>query len=122
MPSETFYCPQCKRQLTKSAQAYVMGEVMGNKHASFIALGSLPETVTCPGCGCAIDTRHMIAGAYDSAGAGGSGCLVTAVGIAACGVMVIGLEFAWWVGLMGALAFGWLTHFVHSRLGSKRAA
>lgn len=99
-----------------------MGEVIGNKNASFIALGDLPETVTCPGCGCAIDTRQMIAGAYDSAGSGGSGCLVSIVGIAAFGVIVIGLELPWWAGLLGAFAVGGLTHFVRSRYGSKHAA
>jgi hypothetical protein len=99
-----------------------MGEVIGNKNASFIALGSLPETVTCPGCGCAIDTRQMIAGAYDSAGSGGSGCLVSIVGVAAFGIIVIGLELPWWSGLLGALAFGWLTQFVHSRFRSKHGA
>ena len=122
MPSETFYCPQCKRQLTKSAEAYVLGEVLGNKNASFIALGGLSETVTCPACECAIDTKQMIAGRYDSVGSGGSGCLVSIVGIAAFGVIIIGLELPWWAGLMGALAVGGLTHFVHSRFSSKHAA
>jgi len=122
MTSETFFCPQCKQQLTKSAQAYVMGELVGNKKASFIALGSLPETVTCPGCGCAIDTRQMISGAYDSAGGGGSGCLVSIVGIVAFGIILIAFQLPWWAGLLGAISFGWLTHIVHARFSSKHAA
>ncbi|MBI5856159.1 MAG: hypothetical protein HZB42_00810 [Sphingobacteriales bacterium] len=64
MPSETFYCPHCKRQLTKSAQAYVMGEAMAN-NSTFISMGNKPSDVTCPGCGGRIDAMKMIKGEYD---------------------------------------------------------
>ena len=64
MPSETFYCPHCKRQLTKSAQAYVLGEAIANK-SHFISLGEKPTDVTCPGCGGRIDAMKMVEGAYD---------------------------------------------------------
>ncbi len=64
MPSETFYCPHCRRQLTKSAQAFVLGE-MFKKKSGFIGLGDLPPDVTCPGCGGRIDAMKMIKGEYD---------------------------------------------------------
>ena len=66
MPSETFFCPHCNTQLTKSAQAYVLGELMNDKNASFICMGGPPAgSVTCPGCGRSIDTAGMIGGQYD---------------------------------------------------------
>lgn len=65
MPSETFYCPHCKRQLTKSAQAYVLGEMMASKKSYFVGLGELSSTVVCPGCRGWIDTMKMIHGEYD---------------------------------------------------------
>ncbi|TRX03224.1 hypothetical protein [Flavobacterium gawalongense] len=64
MPSETFYCPHCKRQLTKSAQHYVQGEILESK-SPFISLGEPPLYVTCPACGGRIDTMKMIKGEYD---------------------------------------------------------
>lgn len=60
MPSETFYCPHCKRQLTKSAQAYVMGE-----SSYFIGLEGIPPDVISPGSGSRIDNLKMIKGEYD---------------------------------------------------------
>jgi hypothetical protein len=66
MPSETFFCPHCHRQLTKSAQAYVMGEMMGSGGGRYVGVGSgMAQTVTCPGCGGAIDADRMIRGEYD---------------------------------------------------------
>ena len=64
MPSQTFYCPHCKRQLTKSAQAYVLGEAIEQK-STFIGFGEIPPDVTCPGCGNRIDAMKMIKGGYD---------------------------------------------------------
>lgn len=60
MSSETFYCPRCKSQLTKTAQQYVMGE-----SSYFIGLGGVPPNIICPGCGEKIDTMKMIKGEYD---------------------------------------------------------
>lgn len=112
MPSETFYCPKCRRQLTKSAQAYVMGEVMSSKKASFVQLGGMAETVTCPGCGAAIDARKMIAGEYDgSAG----GCLGIILGIVVFGVLVLGYENPWWVGALGAVVAGGLVEVIAAK-------
>jgi hypothetical protein len=65
MPSETFYCPQCKTQLTKSAQAYVLGEAYAHQATSFI-MGSPPSDVICPACRGRIDAMKMIKGEYDS--------------------------------------------------------
>jgi hypothetical protein len=64
MPSETFYCPHCKRQLTKSAQAYVLGEILKSK-APFMGLGGMAPYVSCPGCGGRIDSMKMVKGEYD---------------------------------------------------------
>src|SRR5687767_14406202 len=64
MPSETFYCPQCKRQLTKSAQAYVLGEAI-EQQSKFIVMDGAPPDITCPGCGGRIDSMKMIKGDYD---------------------------------------------------------
>jgi hypothetical protein len=70
MPEQTFYCSSCRRQLTKSAQAYVMGESMTTKDTHFVYLGNLPETIPCPGCGAAIDNKKMMLGEYDRRPAG----------------------------------------------------
>lgn len=64
MPSQTFYCPHCKRQLTKSDQAYVMGEAIASK-SKFIVMGDAPPDVICPGCGGRINSMKMIKGEYD---------------------------------------------------------
>lgn len=76
MPSETFYCPHCKNQLTKSAQHYVMGE-----SSYFIGLGGLSPEVICPACGGKIDTVKMIKGEYDTKNVinkgSSTGCAVT---------------------------------------------
>ena len=64
MPSQTFYCPHCRRQLTKSAQAYVLGEAIAQK-SIFIGLGEMAPYVTCPGCGGRIDSMKMVKGEYD---------------------------------------------------------
>ena len=115
MPSETFYCPQCRRQLTKSAQAYVLGEMMGNKKASFIQLGGLAETVTCPGCGAAIDARKMIAGEYDGTAGSEAGCLGLVLGLGVFGVLVFGYLNPWWVGVIGAVVVGGLAEMIAAR-------
>jgi len=62
MASTHFNCPRCRRQLQKSAQAFVMGWAgikAGPEEAGF------PPTVTCPGCGYAIPTAAMLAGDLD---------------------------------------------------------
>ncbi|HEV7780864.1 MAG TPA: hypothetical protein VGO58_06340 [Chitinophagaceae bacterium] len=64
MSSQTFYCPHCKKQLTKSAQAYVLGEAYAHQTTTFI-MGSPPADVHCPGCGGRIDSMRMIKGEYD---------------------------------------------------------
>lgn len=99
MPSETFYCPNCSRQLTKSAQAYVLGEMMSNEDANFIGLGEMPESVTCPGCGAAIDTKKMINGDYDHPlGWIGwtAGWPEWTAGVVAFGALVGYFEWPWW--------------------------
>jgi hypothetical protein len=97
MPAETFYCPNCKRQLTKSAQAYVLGESMTTPGAHFIALGSMPDTIKCPGCGGAIDNRKMLMGEYDTrsgkAGDSNSGGVVGFLVLA--GLIAIAVYFIW---------------------------
>ncbi len=64
MPSQNFYCPHCRQQLTKSAQAYVLGEAIAQK-STFIGLGEMAPYVTCPGCGGRINSMKMIKGEYD---------------------------------------------------------
>ena len=64
MPTETFYCPHCKRQLTKSAQSYVLGEMISSK-SSFIGFGDIPPVIICPGCRKGIDNMKMLKGEYD---------------------------------------------------------
>ena len=65
MASQHFYCPHCKRKLTKSAQAYVLSEVFEGGEHNFIGLGELPPYVTCPGCGGRISSMKMVKGDYD---------------------------------------------------------
>ncbi|MGB8364016.1 MAG: hypothetical protein ACLQUZ_16155 [Rhizomicrobium sp.] len=43
MPSETFHCPKCGRELKKSAQAYVLGELAHDKEASFVMMGEMAK-------------------------------------------------------------------------------
>ena len=69
MPSETFYCPHCQSQLTKSPYAYIQGELLENDKTHFISFGTdhtkKSENVICPGCGGSIDFLKMIKGEYD---------------------------------------------------------
>ena len=65
MKSAKFNCPHCKRSLTKSAQAQVLSEALGNPRAGFIGLGEMPESLTCPGCHGKLDTQKMLKGGYD---------------------------------------------------------
>jgi rubredoxin len=106
MPSEYFYCPQCRRQLKKSAQAYVLGEMFSGG-GSGIMMGDMPPNVTCPGCGAAIDAEKMIRGEYDGAGAGKWGWaeyLGLFIWAAAWIVIVNAWDAPWWAGLLGGLA------------------
>lgn len=104
MPSETFYCPHCKSQLTKSAQAYVLGEIVKSK-APFMGLGEMANYVTCPGCGGRIDSMKMIKGEYDYSSADGWTTLMVLVIIAAVIVFKFVLHWSWvaaaLVGLIG---------------------
>ena len=96
MVAETFYCPHCKRQLTKTAQAYVMGEMMTNKDAHFVALGSMPEKSRCPGCGNEFDNRKMLVGEYDAPPGGGGSNSGGAVGfIVLAGIVAVVVYFIW---------------------------
>ena len=94
MPEQTFYCPSCRRRVTKSAHAYVLGESMTTKGAVFVQLGNLPETIPCPGCGAAIDYKKMMLGEYDrppsGAGGGGSkGVIIVAI------LILLAVAFFW---------------------------
>ena len=94
MPAETFFCPHCKSQLTKSAQSYVMGEMMTNKESYFIALGNMPDTITCPGCSGQIDNNKMLLGEYDpGAGSAGSGGFIGTIIFA--GLIALAAYFIW---------------------------
>lgn len=98
MPAETFYCPHCRSQLTKSAQAYVLGEA-----SDFVAMGGMAETVTCPRCGGAIDAMKMIRGDYDQSITTLQGLAALATGAAVFALAVFALDFAWWVGAIGGV-------------------
>ena len=104
MPSETFFCPRCSRQLTKSAQAYVLGEMMASEDSNGIFMGEMASTVTCPGCGAAIDAQKMMQGEYDRQGGGSSGVLVFVVLAGVWILIVAEFDQPWWVGLIGGLA------------------
>lgn len=113
MKSETFFCPHCRSKLTKSAAAFVMGEV---KYG--IGLGGMAPTVTCPACGKPIDSKAMIDGKYDGAGGGSEavGCLLWIAGTA---YLMIAHEFEFWpaVGIAtgGLLVLGLLLHLWEKR-------
>jgi hypothetical protein len=94
MPEQTFYCPSCRRRVTKSAHAYVMGESMTTKGAVFVNLGNLPETIPCPGCGAAIDNKRMMLGEYDrpppgGAAGGSKGVIIVAI------LILLAVAFFW---------------------------
>jgi hypothetical protein len=94
MVAQTFYCPHCQRQLTKSAQAYVMGESMTTKGSHFVALGGPPKNTNCPGCGGEIDSMKMIMGEYDGkAHDPNTGGVVGFVVLA--GLIAIAVYFIW---------------------------
>lgn len=77
MKSEHFYCPHCGSQLTKSAAAFVLGEMRQG-----IVFGDERQTVTCPACGAQIDSKGMIEGKYDSPPRGPYAWVGTVVSIA----------------------------------------
>ena len=94
MPEQTFYCPSCRRRVTKSAHAYVLGESMTTKGAVFVQLGNLPETIPCPGCGAAIDYKKMMLGEYDQpppggAAGGSKGVIIVAI------LILLAVAFFW---------------------------
>ena len=93
MPAETFYCPHCKNQIKKSAQAYVMGESMASG-GYFVALGGVPDTVRCPNCGGGIDNKKMMLGEYDvrPRGAGGGRAFGFTIAV---GLIALACYFIW---------------------------
>lgn len=117
MPSETFFCPHCKRQLTKSAPAYVLGEAISDKDARFVLPDGMAQWVTCPGCGAAIDAKKMILGEYDGsiARGGGVGCVGF---VAVFGLILMG-EQPWWVALIGGIAAGCLAEAIWNKVRAK---
>ncbi len=94
MPAETYFCPHCKRQIKKSAQAYVMGESLTTKGAHFVALGGVRDIVPCPSCGGEIDNMKMMLGEYDArpGGSGGGGRVAFFV---IAGLIAIAVYFIW---------------------------
>jgi len=68
MVSERFRCPHCGVSLTKSPMAHILGQAH-----SYVVFSSR-RTVTCPGCGGAIDAKRMIDGEYDEKEPVSSGC------------------------------------------------
>jgi hypothetical protein len=110
MPSETFFCPHCHRQLTKSAQAYILGE-MGASGGRGIMMGSPAQTVTCPGCRFAIDADKMIRGDYDGTAGSMSTLASTVLFLAWIGSWFIISAYwdePWWAGAIGGLVVGFL--------------
>lgn len=118
MPSETFYCPRCNVQLTKSAQAYVLGEMVSNKESSFIALGEMAETVTCPSCGVRIDAIKMVLGEYDAMG-GKTSLFGNIVGLVAFAVIVFYLDIRWWIGAICGVVLAMVVEEIWQRLRAK---
>ncbi|MBU6471096.1 MAG: hypothetical protein KGQ94_00430 [Alphaproteobacteria bacterium] len=102
MPSETFFCPNCRARLTKSAQAYVLGEI-ASSGARYIGLGNRAEHVTCPACGQAIDAQRMVRGDYDGAKGGWIAPLGIVLGIGAGIAVSYVFALPWWAGLIAGL-------------------
>lgn len=121
MPSETFYCPRCRRQLTKSAQAYVMGEMMTSKNSRGIMMGDMSAPISCPGCGAAIDAQKMILGEYDGTGNSKFGFVVFAALIVIWAAIVAGLDQPWWVGLIGGIVGAGLLEWVLQKITGKKS-
>jgi hypothetical protein len=105
MPLETFYCPHCKRQLTKSAQAYVLGEIIKSR-APFMGLGEMAPFVTCPGCGGRIDSMKMVKGEYDYNSEDGWTIIMVLVIIAAVLVLKLVLHWSWVAAVLAGLIGG----------------
>lgn len=121
MPSETFYCPKCRRQLTKSAQAYVLGEMMASKNSRGIFMGEMASSVSCPGCGAAIDGQKMIGGEYDRRDGARSGGLAIVVLILVWVLIDVGLDQPWWVGLLGGFASAGLLEWFLVKITGKKS-
>ncbi len=109
MPAETFYCPHCNRQLTKSAQAYVLGEIIKSK-SPFMGLGGMAPYVSCPGCFGKIDSMKMVKGDYDFNTEEGWTVLSILITIAAIVVFKFVVGWSWvaavLVGLIGGVVVG----------------
>jgi hypothetical protein len=121
MKSETFFCPHCRSQLKKSAQAWVLGEVQDTPGATYVGIGERAQTVTCPACGGAIDSAAMIAGKYDGGGGAGAegaaGCLV---GVVAILLLIFAFEVRVWIAVvLGIVVGGVVTKAVGALLGTK---
>jgi predicted RNA-binding Zn-ribbon protein involved in translation (DUF1610 family) len=120
MPSETFYCPNCGHQLTKSAQAYVLGEMMSTKDARFLGLGEMADSVTCPNCGASIDAKKMVLGEYDTMSGRTSGWLGATTGIAAFAAIVFYFDLPWWVGVICGSVVALLVEGAWAKLHAKQ--
>lgn len=105
MPSETFYCPHCKRQLTKSPQAYVLGEAIKSK-SGFMGFGDLPKYLDCPGCHGKIDTMKMVKGEYDYNSVDVLNGVAALVVIAAIFVLKFLVHWSWVVAILVGLVGG----------------
>jgi len=103
MPAENFHCPKCNWELKKSAQAYVLGEILQDKDAAFIGLGEVAKTVTCPGCGQAIDAQRMMRGDYDTGFTTAGGWIGFIAGLAGAVAICLYGEMPWWFGLIALL-------------------
>ncbi len=64
--------------MTKSAQLYVMGEMLANKDARFVGLGGQSQTLACPTCRGSIDAGKVMRGEHDVKRGGGWGWSVVA--------------------------------------------
>jgi hypothetical protein len=73
LPSEYFYCPHCRSRVAKTAQAFVLGEMLADKGSRSIGPGSVPEHIVCPICRGSVESVKMLRGEFDRKRGGGWG-------------------------------------------------
>ncbi|MBI3296542.1 MAG: hypothetical protein HYZ75_00140 [Elusimicrobia bacterium] len=107
MAATHFRCPRCRRMLEKGAAAFVLGSVGYAPKAE----DPLPPSVTCPGCGFAIDTADMIAGRLDEKAdwlsplavvLGLAAAFVSFYGFRRSGIAAVGIGFGVTFAIVGA--------------------
>jgi hypothetical protein len=119
---ETFHCPNCGRELKNGRQATVIGRIRRDREASFLGLGQPVKTITCPGCGFAIECERILHGEHEIGFTPTGGWIALIVGLPTALALWAFDDAEWWQGAVLGLLVGALIGRFWSYLESHRRA